>query len=111
MQDNCFKRSLTCPAALSNLWFSLASAIIIGGLYIILFAPYSDLKRVYLHRAFTGQWNWLLIQGFDPLYTKELAGDEETTGFLANVYVMTGELAAIGDYIHVQLKNTLDLAM
>ncbi|KAG0698670.1 hypothetical protein DFH29DRAFT_877817 [Suillus ampliporus] len=93
LQGTCSTRSLTCPAALSNLRFSLVSAIIV------------------LHRAFKGQWNWLLIQGFDPLYTEELASDEETTSFLADVNIIAGHLAAAGDVVHRQLKDMLNLTM
>ncbi|KAG0694653.1 hypothetical protein DFH29DRAFT_1006132 [Suillus ampliporus] len=93
LQGTCSTRSLTCPAALSNLRFSLASAIIV------------------LHRAFKGQWNWLSIQGFDPLYTEELASDEETASFLADVNIMAGHLAAAGDVVRRQLKDILNLTM
>ncbi|KAG1730568.1 hypothetical protein EDB19DRAFT_1831944 [Suillus lakei] len=93
LQGTYSMRSLTYLVALSNLRFSFASAIII------------------LHCAFKGQWNWLLIQGFDPLYTKELAGNEETASFLTNIHIMAGQLAATGDIICRQLKDMLNLTI
>ncbi|KAG2150873.1 hypothetical protein DEU56DRAFT_908512 [Suillus clintonianus] len=86
-------RSLVCPAALSNMRFSLACVIIV------------------LHRAFKGQWNWALIQAFDPLYAQELATDAETAGFLTDVHIMAGDLVAAGEIVRGQLKDAVNLAM